>query len=492
MAFIDQPKLDRTSRDRAAIINDFIRPGGYLEQRFGAEFIEFAQTEIGFAMIDLIAGIGDTFNAAADRVGNEGFMATAQEVQSVIDHGRGLGYTPRGNVPSRWNLTFTTTFNDEIQIAAGRIILTNPAFGEQIPFEVESAATKAAGATSTTITVVAGRPISHGSFVSSGSGIQTTELIRPGVIDGSIRYVVDGVTWTQVEEFDDSGPNDLHFRVRVREEIPGQRISIIESGDGQNGRIPPAGSTVAINYRVGGGRASNVPLNSIDRFEFPLVDASNNVIPFTMTNPAAALQLGQDQESKDEIRINAPVFARTNERMVSNRDHEDAARNGGALRALAITNNESDLPFENTVLVFVASSLTIATTQAEADAIETAMLTAFPGRSTRRLNVIPAIPLSFTWTMNVVIRQSANEGVIRPLIDAALQAFFATDALIGNPPRFVQDIGRTVYKSNVERMADQVAGVVSVDITNPDAVPLPYQLPITDLSTWTINITKET
>lgn len=492
MAFTDQPKLDKTSRDRASILDDFIRPGGYLEQQFGAEFIDFRETEIGFAIIDLIASIGDVFNAAADQLANEAFLPTAREIQSVLDLARTLGYTPRGNIPSKWNLLLTTSHLPEILLTKNTVVLTNPSFGPQVEFEVEQDTTKPLNNTTVTIPVIAGRTINHPNFISDGSGIQTTTLIRPNVIDDSIIYRVDNIQWTQVDEFDSSNPNDLHFRVRVREDVPGERVIIIDTGDGQKGLIPPAGSTISISYRIGGGLLSNVPIGSIDTFEQQLVDNSGSIIELTLTNNTAATQLGQDQETKDEIRINAPVFIKTNQRVVSNIDHTNAVLTSGALRALTITNNESDIVFENTVLIFVATSLSSATPTSDATAIKSTLLSNFPGRNTRRLNVVPAQTLNFNYTIDVLIRNTESEAVVRPKIITALQSLFASDSIIGSPPRFVQDIGRKIYKSNIKRVIDQLIEVVSVNITQGDITPTKFQLPITDINNWTINITQET
>lgn len=492
MAYTNQPVLDRTSRDRAAIIDDFIRPGGYLEQEFGAEFIEFMTTELGFALIDLIAGIGDTYNAAADHIGNEGYIATATETQSIIDHARGLTYTPRSNTASKTVVTLTTAFTDPITITAGTILLTNPNLGPQIEFEVETTVVKPSGATTLQIPVISGRTVEHPDFIASGSGILSTELVRPKVINGSIIYTVDGVVWTEVDDFDESGPNDLHYRIRVNEFIPGRRLTVVETGDGQSGKIPPAGSVVSIDYRVGGGTSSNVPLNSINLFEEPLVDTGGTPIQYTLANTVAATQLGQDAETKDEIRVNAPIHARTCDKLSSNQDHEDAARANGALRALALTNNEASIVEENTVLLFVATSLSTSTPTTDAETIRTSILAAFPGRDTRRLIVAPCQVKSFTYEITILLRSTGNEGVVRPLVDTALSRLFASDALIGDPPRFVQQIGQPVYASNIKSVIDRIPSVSSVTLTQGNVVPEPFELPITDLNSWTITFIKET
>ncbi|MCX9009881.1 MAG: putative baseplate assembly protein [Candidatus Methanoperedens sp.] len=57
--------------------------------------------------------------------------------------------------------------------------------------------------------------------------------------------------WTQVDDFDGSGPDDNHF-------ILDKERGEIMFGDGLNGKIPPASSNIrVIRYRAGGGREGN-------------------------------------------------------------------------------------------------------------------------------------------------------------------------------------------------------------------------------------------
>jgi len=73
--------------------------------------------------------------------------------------------------------------------------------------------------------------------------------------DVSVR--VAGVEWRRVRSFDASGPNDPHFVVS-RDKDGGATIAF---GDGIRGRRPPAGSTVGITYRYGGGDQGDVRVN---------------------------------------------------------------------------------------------------------------------------------------------------------------------------------------------------------------------------------------
>ncbi len=492
MSITDQVKLDRSSRDLAAIIRDFVDPGGHLEQSFGPEFIEFRDTELGFAIIELISGIGDVFNAAADRVGNEGFFTTAVEIQSILDLAQGATYVPKSNTPSRWLLTFVTEELAALTLDKGMIMLTDSTLAVNVPFELEAEVNKGIGVTTFTGIFRAGRTINHPPFVSSGTGLTSTTLVKSNVIAEDIIVVIGGVTWDRVATFATANPTDTFYRLSIQELVPGERKTRIIYGDGIKGAFPPFGSLVEIEYREGGGLESNVPLNTITRFEEPVRDSGGNVVTITGTNDTAALQLGIDAESRDEIRVNAPVFFRTNERMVSNEDHEDAAIQAGAVRATTVTNNESSLIEENTVMTFVATSISATTPPEDAAAIRTQMLVLFPGRDTRREVTAPCQTLSFVYTVTVHLEETANQSEVQPLVDAALASFFAVDSLIGDPQKFVLDIGQRVFRSNVTRIIDKIQGVDHIEIAETgDIQPSILELPITDTTTWPITYVKD-
>lgn len=507
MSVTDQPQLDRTSRDKDAIIEDFVGSGGTLETTYGADAADFVQTELGYAMIELIAAVGDSYNFACDRVGNEGFLPTLRETQSVLDHAKGLTYTPKGSIPSRYQLNLTTDFTDQLVLEEKRVVLTNPSVGARFPFEFEAEVVKPSGVTTFTAIVVAGRSVTHPPFVSQGTGTTRTRLLQSGVIDDSIVVVVGGVTWTAVSTFAESGPADLHYRVTFEEKTPGERFALIDYGDGINGAFPALGELIQISYRTGGGTDTNVPAGTIDRFEIPVTDSLGQIINITVSNDDPALQLGQDPETRDQIRVNAPIFARTNERLVSNTDYQDGAIEQGALRALAVTNNESSMIQENTVLVFIATSVTASTPKSDAESIKTSMLAKWPGRDTRRFLTAPVQTLSFKYELTVTYRSTANIATVQSEVESALTSFFAADSLIGDPQRFVLDIGRRVFRSNVSRVIDTLRSVASVDFTKLtttdhtavdvvsttefDVEPDVFQLPITSISDWTITYTKE-
>ena len=79
----------------------------------------------------------------------------------------------------------------------------------------------------------------------------------------SAEVSVDGVTWTEVSDFDASGPTDPHY-------VLDRAAGTVRFGDGVAGRMPdPDATVVAQQYAFGGGREGNVPATASWRFLNP-------------------------------------------------------------------------------------------------------------------------------------------------------------------------------------------------------------------------------
>ncbi|MEF8854062.1 MAG: putative baseplate assembly protein, partial [Haloarculaceae archaeon] len=136
------------------------------------------------------------------------------------------------------------------------------------------------------------------------------------------------VRWEVVPDFLESGPEDRHIRVdRTR--------GTVEFGDGQRGRIPPAGeNNVRVTYKTGGGSGGNVVAGAIDELREPitLVDSVTNLRPSDG---------GADVESMEAVVSRAPEGIKNKGRAVSPRDYEQVAK--AASRELATVKCEPEL-----------------------------------------------------------------------------------------------------------------------------------------------------
>jgi hypothetical protein len=72
--------------------------------------------------------------------------------------------------------------------------------------------------------------------------------------DPEITVAVDGATWTRVASLRRVGPEDRVYTVSIEDD----GTTEVRFGDGSRGLRPPAGSTLTVTYKTGGGATGNV------------------------------------------------------------------------------------------------------------------------------------------------------------------------------------------------------------------------------------------
>ena len=108
----------------------------------------------------------------------------------------------------------------------------------------------------------------------------------------SATIAIDGTTWTEVPDFDASGPDDRHY---VLDPVAGE----VRFGDGERGAVPSAEATVVASSVVyGGGDAGNVPASTAWNVADPEQELGEGLrcadVSMTPLGPATG---GQDMES---------------------------------------------------------------------------------------------------------------------------------------------------------------------------------------------------
>lgn len=123
---------------------------------------------------------------------------------------------------------------------------------------------------------------------SGGSATRIHQLDHAPVLSATV--TVDGTEWTEVEDFDASGPAGRHYVLdRQRGELT--------FGDAERGRRPPADGEIRVSYVAGGGTAGNVPETANWWFsdtDQPLGDGTLSQID---VSPTAAATGGRDAEA---------------------------------------------------------------------------------------------------------------------------------------------------------------------------------------------------
>lgn len=127
-------------------------------------------------------------------------------------------------------------------------------------------------------------------------------------------FTLDDGTWERVVGYRRIGTEVVH-----RDYARGTGTTI-RFGDGEFGRLPAEGTVFRATYRLGNGRRSNVPADTLTHFdatELPFVEAVTNPLPATD---------GEEAEALEEIRQLAPeAFRALTFRAVRPEDYAEAA-----------------------------------------------------------------------------------------------------------------------------------------------------------------------
>jgi hypothetical protein len=153
------------------------------------------------------------------------------------------------------------------------------------------------------------------------------QAATPTGSQSSLQVLVNGATWTPVPTLYNQPPT---AQVYTTLNLPGG-VAQVQFGDGVEGATLPTGqSNVRATYRTGIGLVGNVGIGTIST----LVDRPLGVSGVTNPSPGTG---GQDPQSVDDIRANAPLSVLTLGRAVSIDDYQNFAANfAGIAKASAI------------------------------------------------------------------------------------------------------------------------------------------------------------
>jgi predicted phage baseplate assembly protein len=135
--------------------------------------------------------------------------------------------------------------------------------------------------------------------------------------------------WEPRHDLVDSDSTDSHYVV----EIDNNGIAILRFGDGELGRLPPAGMRFTADYRTGNGAAGNVGAESISRLVLRNTRLSG--VTVTIRNPLPAAG-GTDPEQLADAKLAAPhAFRQQIERAVIAADYAEIAQRNRAVQRAA-------------------------------------------------------------------------------------------------------------------------------------------------------------
>jgi predicted phage baseplate assembly protein len=303
---------------------------------------------------------------------------------------------------------------------------------------------------------------------SDGAPSQTFTLSSTPVLDGTLELAIDEgsgpATWTEVDDFAGSGPNDTVY-------LLDPTTGVITLGDGAQGHIPvanlsnPSGSIVALGYQFGGGAATNVaagtPLTLMT--SIPGVDTGSLNMPF-------AAYGGGDEETLQSAMNRAPEALKSQNRAVTCEDYEMLAKQAGPIaRAKALPLVHPDFPgiqIPGVVSVIVVPNVASPEPMPSPGLLRTVCAYLDQRRLiATELYVIAPTYVPVTVTLQVLAEADADTATVEQGVESALAAYM--DPLAGgsvdpSAPGTGWPFGGTIYFVNLLRVASDVANVVRV------------------------------
>lgn len=297
------PVIDYTSKDYLAFRNDMLTHASTLLPQWTSR----SNSDFGVVLVELFAYMGDILSFYGDRIANEAFLETATQRTSVLQQARMLDYRPNGTNAAIVQLTFTLSPGmGSVTIPARTKVSTPSIDAEPIYFETDvdlviPGTTVTPAVYTGVVMATEGETVFESIGTSNGGPSQEYLLSQNPVIETSLDIYMDEgsgqtIVWQWVDHLIEWGPQDRVFTTLLDE----NNVVHVIFGDGVNGKVPAALTVIEAGYRVGGGEIGNVGPKTITEDESGLVGV------VSITNISAATG-GQDAETLDQIRRNAPA-----------------------------------------------------------------------------------------------------------------------------------------------------------------------------------------
>lgn len=343
----DFPSIDYTDKDYDSLRRAMLDLARYRLP----EWTDQSPADLGMLLVDLFAYMGDIVLYYQDRIANESFLYTAVERRSILNHLRVIGYelTPPIAASADLLLTFDvpTSGSTVVTVPHGALFQSTVPANDPRSFEYlgadliidltsDQVAPVAAGKVVYTLPVRQSRAVPTEVIGSSTNEPNQTFVLSksPLILETLVIEVDEGagwVTWGRQDNFLYNLGADGRIRLSntdardytVQFDEAGR--AWIMFGDGLYGRRPPAGTNnIRASYRVGGGRAGNVPAGTITKALTKITRMS------AVTNPFAAAG-GEDAESNEHAVRFGPLAFRSLQRAVTLDDYVALAYQAGGV-----------------------------------------------------------------------------------------------------------------------------------------------------------------
>jgi hypothetical protein len=269
---------------------------------------------------------------------------------------------------------------------------------------------------------------------------------------------VNDLLWQEVPSLYAHGPAERIFETAIDD----QSTTTVRFGDGVEGARPPSGDhNIRARYRKGLGLAGNIPAGKLTN----LLTRPLGVTGAANPEPAEG---GEDPESEDQARSDAPLTVLTLDRAVSIRDYQDFARAFAAVakaHALWIPSGPARGVF---LTVAGEQGAAVANTSDTYQNLQAALH--LYGDPLTPLTIVSFRDAHFRCRLTVKIAADAEPGLVLPAVEARLREVFGFTS---------RDFGQGVSVDEVAAVVqavDSVEAVQVVELHRSDA-PTPLFVP---------------
>jgi hypothetical protein len=265
----------------------------------------------------------------------------------------------------------------------------------------------------------------------------------------SLTVTANGAKWTGVASLYEQAST---AQVYTTLNLPGG-ITQVTFGDGVEGATLPTGTNnIQASYRVGIGSAGNVGAGAITT----LVDRPVGVSGVFNPQPATG---GQDPESVEDIRTNAPMSVLTLGRAVSLADYQNfAASYPGIAKAAAMWVPAG--PYRGIWLTVAASGGTQLLPSSQTWSNLIASLESY-GNPNVAVNLQSFYETTFGFTADILYDSAYSQ----PAVQAAVMTLLQTTYSFAN-----RTFGQGVYADEIAALIQGVQGVIAVNVSPPTVV----------------------
>ena len=269
----------------------------------------------GTALLELYSYIANMILYSIERTAEECYISTAQRYSSLVNMSAILNYTPKRNVSATGYALFTLGSSKLYDIVIPKYTSLSTLGGYFYVTNQDYIISPSQLTAS--ISVIQGKAVTMPTYISAGGINQEILLTSTKIENSNINVVINNIIWSPVSSFVNSINNSTDYR--VIQNLDGTLT--IRFGDNVNGKAPDNGNNIVVTYIESDGLAGCVySSGNLTTINDSIVDVQGTTITdMTVTNSSAILG-GDDAETIEDIRYNAPRVFATGDRFVTKYD----------------------------------------------------------------------------------------------------------------------------------------------------------------------------